>query len=235
MYEHRRGLPSAFPVQFLMYEYRRGLPSAFPVQFLMYKHRLRLPSAFPVQFLMYKHRRGLPSAFPVQFLMYKHRHRLPSAFPVQFFTPQINADSPLPSQWLTPGKRLLVLGAGIAQWLECWTHDRKVVGSNPYRSGGRIFFSRVNFLCRLLFRYPFHPRVTAVARKGPRSLCQKCRWQVTAKHAYTLRMWLCMKGHGAWLYGVHRTRREGSSFIWHQPCQRCKLVHHFGGYTKNAQ
>ena len=56
-----------------------------------------------------------------------------------------------------------------------------------------------------LFRYPFHPRVTAVARKRSRSFCQKCRWQVTAKHAYTLRMWLCMKWHGAWLYGVHRT------------------------------
>ena len=27
-------------------------------------------------------------------------------------------------------------------------------------------------------------RVTAVARKRPRSSCQKCRWQVTAKHAY---------------------------------------------------
>ena len=44
-----------------------------------------------------------------------------------------------------------------------------------------------------LFRYPFHPRVTAVARKRPRSFRQRCRWQVTAKHAYTLRMWLCMK------------------------------------------
>ena len=38
-----------------------------------------------------------------------------------------------------------------------------------------------------------NPRVTAVARKRPRSFCQKRRWQVTAKHAYTLRMWLCMK------------------------------------------
>ena len=81
-----------------------------------------------------------------------------------------------------------------------------------------------NFLCWLLFRYPFHPRVTAVARKRPRSFRQKCRWQVTAKHAYTLRMWLCMKWHGAWLYGVHRTRRDGSSFMWHQPCQRCKYT-----------
>ena len=32
------------------------------------------------------------------------------------------------------------------------------------------------------------PRVTAVAHKISRSFCQKCRWQVTAKHAYTLRM-----------------------------------------------
>ena len=112
-------------------------------------------------------------------------------------------------------------GAGIAQWLERRTRDRKVAGSNPCRSGGGIFFSRVNFLCWLLFPYPFHPRVTAVARKRPQSFRQKCRWQVTAKHAYTLRTWLCMKWHGAWLYGVHRTRRDGSGFMWHEPCQRC--------------
>ena len=58
-------------------------------------------------------------------------------------------------------------GAGIAQWLERRTRDRKVAGSNSCRSGGRIFFSRVKFLCWLLFRYPFHLRVTAVARKRP--------------------------------------------------------------------
>ena len=38
-------------------------------------------------------------------------------------------------------------GAVIAQWLERRTRDRKVAGSNPCWSGGRIFFSRVNFLC----------------------------------------------------------------------------------------
>ena len=54
----------------------------------------------------------------------------------------------------------------------------------------------------------FCHRITAVARKRSPSFCQKCRWQVTAKHAYTLRMWLCMKWHGAWLYGVHRTYTE---------------------------
>ena len=82
-------------------------------------------------------------------------------------------------------------GAGIAQWLEHRTRDWKVAGSNPCWNGGRIFFSRVDFLCWLLFRYPFHPRVTTVARKKSRSFCQKCRWQVTAKHAYTLRIEPC--------------------------------------------
>ena len=115
-------------------------------------------------------------------------------------------------------------GAGIAQWLERRIPDWKVAGSKPCRSGGRIFFSRVNYLCWLLFRYPFHPRVTAVARKRSRSFCQKCRWQVAGKRTYTLRMWLCMKWHGAWLYGVHRMRRDGSSFMWHQPRQRCKYT-----------
>ena len=80
---------------------------------------------------------------------------------------------------------LFTLGAGIAQRLERRTRDWKVAGSNPCWSGGRTFFSRVDFLCWLLFRYLFHPRVTAVARKRSRSFCQKCRWQVTAKHTYT--------------------------------------------------
>ena len=125
-----------------------------------------------------------------------------------------------------------IYGAGIAQWLESRTRDWKVAGSNSCRSGGRIFFSGVDFLRWLLFGYPFHRRVTAVARKRSRSFCQKCRWQVTTKHAHTLRMWLCMKRHGAWLYGVHRTRRDGCSFIWHQPCQHCKYTTSIGGYSK---
>ena len=41
-------------------------------------------------------------------------------------------------------------GTGIAQWLERLTRDWKVPGSNPCRSGGRMFFSRVDFLCWLL-------------------------------------------------------------------------------------
>ena len=97
--------------------------------------------------------------------------------------------------WMTQNKLRLnddETEAGIAQWLEHRTRDWKVAGSNPCWNGGRIFFSRVDFLCWLLFRYPFHPRVTTVARKKSRSFCQKCRWQVTAKHAYTLRMWILL-------------------------------------------
>ena len=37
--------------------------------------------------------------------------------------------------------------SGLARWLERWTVDRKVASSSPGRSGGRIFFSRVNFVC----------------------------------------------------------------------------------------
>ena len=54
---------------------------------------------------------------------------------------------------------------------------------NPCMSGRRIFFSRVKFLCWLLFRYLFHSHITAVAHKRCWSFCQKCRWQVTDKHA----------------------------------------------------
>ena len=71
----------------------------------------------------------------------------------------------------------------VACWLERRTRDRKVASSNPGWSGGRIFFS--SQLCvPTLIRCPFHPRVTAMARKRPRSICQKCRWRVTPKHAY---------------------------------------------------
>ena len=42
-------------------------------------------------------------------------------------------------------------------------------------------------LCVLtLIRCLFHPLVNAVAYKRPQSFWQKCRWQVTPKHIYTL-------------------------------------------------
>ena len=71
---------------------------------------------------------------------------------------------------------MLNVEQGIVQWLEHQTCDRKVLGSSPCRSGGRIFFSVVNFLCWVLFQYLFYPHVTAVASKRSQSFCQKCRW-----------------------------------------------------------
>ena len=58
---------------------------------------------------------------------------------------------------------------------------------------GLIFATTTTTLSVLSFRYPFHPCVTTVARKGSRSLYQKCRWQLTTNHTGTLRMWLCTK------------------------------------------
>ena len=44
-------------------------------------------------------------------------------------------------------------------------------------------WSRDNFLC-WLFWFQFYPCVTAVVRKIPKPFCEKCRWQVTAKHPH---------------------------------------------------
>ena len=131
-------------------------------------------------------------------------------------------------------------GAGIAQWLERMIRDRKVAGSKP----GRIKikkFTRVNFPCWLLFRYPFHLRVTAVARP----FCQKCRWHVTAEHLYTLRVWLCMKWRdmviGSMVY-IERAEpaavSHGSSHVTTE--QRCKyptkkLVVHLEPHATRVQ
>ena len=95
--------------------------------------------------------------------------------------------------------------SSVVRALDTWL---KVAGFKSLQEWQEIFFSRVSFLSWLVFRYLFHPCVTTVACKRSQSFCQKCRWQVTAKHAYTLHMWLCTKWHGAWLYGVHRTCAE---------------------------
>ena len=72
--------------------------------------------------------------------------------------------------------------------------DSLLVRAPDSRSKGCEFESRQerrgNFLlqsqlCVLtLILCPFHPRVTAVACKRPRSIRQNCRWQVTPKHEY---------------------------------------------------
>ena len=41
-------------------------------------------------------------------------------------------------------------------------------------------------LCADSYSVSVPPPVTTVARKSPRSFCQKYRWQVALEHAYTL-------------------------------------------------
>ena len=86
-----------------------------------------------------------------------------------------------------------VSGAGTAQWLGWWTHNQKVQGLSPRSSGKIIFLSRVNFMSRPLFQYPFHTCVTTVTHKRSWSFCQKRRWQVTAKRTCTIWLWVWLK------------------------------------------
>ena len=91
----------------------------------------------------------------------------------------------------------------VRQWIRLWqtafcpegSRDSLLIKAPDLWSEGCEFESRKkqreNFLpqsqlCVLTLTWcPFHPRVTAVARKTPRLFCQKYRWQVTPKHAYT--------------------------------------------------
>ena len=102
-----------------------------------------------------------------------------------------------------------------------------------------FFFSRVNLLRWLLLRYPFHLPVTAVVHQKkwikkqkkqkqlPVTFWQTCRWLVTAKHACTLRMWICMKWrdmvHGCMVYTERAEMAAVSSGTSHVTTkQRCK-------------
>ena len=98
------------------------------------------------------------------------------------------------------------LVSGIVQWLECRARDCKVAGSNPCRSGGRTVFSRVNFLDWLLFPYPFHPRVNAVARKRSRSFCQKLQLNTHTPYLCDF-AWSGMV-HGCMVYTELSPRRQ---------------------------
>ena len=49
------------------------------------------------------------------------------------------------------GRQTLAVRMGTAQLVECLTRDQKFASLSPDRIGWEIFFSRVNFLCWLLF------------------------------------------------------------------------------------
>ena len=64
------------------------------------------------------------------------------------------------------------------------TDERLRVGI-PAGTAGE-FSSSVLILCADFYLMSIIPQITAVAHKRCPSFCQKCRWQVTPEHAYTL-------------------------------------------------
>ena len=56
---------------------------------------------------------------------------------------------------------------------------------NPGRRAGEFFSPKLTFSADS-YSVSVPPRVTAVARKRPQSFCQRCGWQATPKHTYTL-------------------------------------------------
>ena len=125
--------------------------------------------------------------------------------------------------------------SSVVRESDTWSKDP---GFESQQESRRIFFSTVNFLCWLLFQYQFHSRVTAVACKRSRPFCQKCRWQVTAKHTCTQCgfEWSDTVNWCMVEWGTQTLCRDGSSFTWHQPRnnQTVLSVHHFCGYSKRA-
>ena len=75
---------------------------------------------------------------------------------------------------------------GIIQWQGSGLIIGRSRVQSPGGAAGKLTSLELTFFSRPLYRYPFHPRVTAAGREGSQSLCQiKCRWQVTLKHPYT--------------------------------------------------
>ena len=106
---------------------------------------------------------------------------------------------------------------------------------------GRIFLSRVNLLYWLLFQYPFHSRVTAVAREDPGHFVKSAggRLQLNTHAPYVSRLEYskhCKLVRDCNVYGAHRTWADtaavsrGTSHV--TTYQRC---FHFGGYSSEKR
>ena len=98
--------------------------------------------------------------------------------------------SPRTYMSLFPGTFRWLSQTTFSQWTqESW--DGLVVRAPDSWLKGRGFkslqerrdnlFSRVSFLSWLLFWYPFHPRIHAVARKRSRPLSQRTLWSLSSK------------------------------------------------------
>ena len=73
----------------------------------------------------------------------------------------------------------------VSSVVEQWTGDWKILGSSSSTSGRRNVFSRVNFLCWLLFLYPFHPMLLQqhITDPGHSAKCAAGKLQINT-HAF---------------------------------------------------
>ena len=60
---------------------------------------------------------------------------------------------------------VMTRGSQDSVLVECRTYDQKVASLNPRRNGRRIFFSRVNFVCQLLFGVHSTPDTTVACKR----------------------------------------------------------------------
>ena len=73
--------------------------------------------------------------------------------------------------------------------IDCWIHDQKVLVQFPTGITGEFSFPQLSFCADsfgISLSLPPPPGVTAVGHKRSWLFCQNYRWQITAKHTYTL-------------------------------------------------
>ena len=109
-------------------------------------------------------------------------------------------------------------GVRIAQLIECRTLDRKVAGSIAGRSGGRIFFLRVIFLCWIFYGSVPRPFL-AVACKRPKSAGGRLQLNTYAPVTNEAGLgWLCCPGM------VWKPHRETSAHATPLSCVKMGLL-----------
>ena len=97
--------------------------------------------------------------------------------------------------WMTSHDQLRGVDSSVVRAPDSWLKGR---GFESLQSGGRMFFSRVDFLYWLIS--------VSVPPPCYRRCCQKCRWQVTAKHTCGF-AWSDME-HGCMVYTELAPRRQ---------------------------